>query len=249
MRHEYVWTSRRTGAKGFSLTELLVVVALIAVMVGMAQVLFFQQQRLDRSRAANRQMVHLANEARNSALLLGSAAGTTRVQIPSVAGVRACPIEFSADALGTTRGRPALVVDMATASVTVIDRIERFAVTPAPANNPLGAFNYNIYCRTVDFREEFRAVAFNANAATLSTGAVRFRPAESSPANPTNNRYVLTYDSRGFINSLPNATAAIAMQDAQTLLIQRILVMASGYACLQRDQIAIGTNTIGKCRS
>ena len=219
--------ARPARSPGYSMLELMIALAIVALMVSMAQSLFIRMQQQQRARDGMRHLVSIANEARNTALILGAANATTRVTYVS-GGVNQCPAEFSASNLAPVRGRAALVIDTNAAptnplsnsvgnSVTYISQIQRNG-TGSPANFIIG-------CTTVNFTQLYR------NDLLFITTGMNLPNASG--------RYTVAYDARGFVANtvvVNNAVPAIAMQENQSggrRFTQRVLILGSGYPCLE----------------
>ena len=214
-------------AQGFTLVELMVGIAIVILMVSMAQIFFVRQQQQARAREAARNLVSLANEARTTAVLLGTAARTSRVNLANPIFGQPCPVEFSLDG-STSFGQAALVFDFRTPpadpemndlgmSVTYISRVER-------ASLPAGQrATYNIFCKTMNLTYVYK------DNVVLDAGT-------TLPTVPQNDRLTLLYNSRGFIANLPTGQALFAIgtrENQGRAFGQRVLVLGSGYACLE----------------
>jgi prepilin-type N-terminal cleavage/methylation domain-containing protein len=230
-------SGHRARRLGYTLVELMIAVAIIALMVSMALILFTRLQDQQLARNAMRHVQSLAYEARNNALILGSAAGTGRVNFATNSG---CLSQFSVDGTNSN-GRAALVIDTADPvgpsldtlgmSVTYISRIRRLAAT-----TPTALAQYEIECKTVNFKRLYKDSVF-------------FEGTTSVPAVIQGNRYAVTYDSRGFLTGLATPLAAITMQEkAGRRHQQRILVFGSGYSCMEHETNVVGGTGTGRCR-
>jgi type II secretory pathway pseudopilin PulG len=214
-------TSRRR--RGYSLIDLMVAIAIVAIIIGLGQVMFIRLQQQNSARSGMRLLQGLAREARNSALLLGAAAGTDRVRVNASCQQAA----FSADNT-QFNGRAALRIDMAAGVVTYVAQIVRIADVFNARGVSLPA--YEIQCKSVNFTTEFKQ--------TLEFVANLSRPNGIGPT------AVIVFDSRGYVANIGAATVAIALRETRGRRhVQELLIHGSGYPCLSA---APGQN---ECRS
>ncbi len=248
---------QKRSSSGYSLIEIMIAVAIIALMTSMANISFLRMQRSVTARAGMRNIVALLNESRNNALILGAAAGTTRVQLaplPTNPGVTSCPSgtaalpEFSDDGT-TSRGRVAFVIDLTEPTcgtscdieanlidpgmtITYISRIERVEDMTQPVDS-LERFPYRIHCKTENVRARYR-------------NNLSFVPENNIT------RIVIRYDSRGFVTGQPGPILSVQTRsergtNPRTGELQRILINISGLACLEGSPDTVPQNR--RCRS
>jgi prepilin-type N-terminal cleavage/methylation domain-containing protein len=202
---------RRGNKRGFTLIELAIVVAIVSLLTTLAVGLLRQVQSSGRARDGMRQMLNLINEARSTAMILGSAAGSPRVTLDS-----SCPAAFST-VLGTANGQGGLLIQPSPSlAITYINQIT--AIAPASTTT---LETYVISCKTADFASDYQ----NNVTVTAITGV--------SPL-VNGSGYFLAFDGRGFTRGTTAPVASITAADQQTSHIQQnILIMGSGFACLE----------------
>jgi prepilin-type N-terminal cleavage/methylation domain-containing protein len=204
----------RKRSDGFTLTEILVVVAMIAIGAAVASVSFIDFQTQNRARHAVRYFISLVNHVRGQAVLLSVAPSDGRVSLGP-----GCPAELDP---GANNARAGLVIDATNLRVTYVD-----SITNDPASSPTRRL-YQLRCKTEDLRERFR------NAFQIVEGAGP-GTTENLASGAATGTYVLTFDGRGFANNLrPGPGAALALRErGGREMVQRVLVLGSGYPCVE----------------
>lgn len=222
-----------TRRAGYTLVEVLVAVGIIGLLVTFAQTMFFRIQHQQRARDGMRNVMSILGEARNTALILGSAASTTRVTFLT-SGPGQCPAEFSGNGIDGEAGRSAVMVDTGAAptnpaandvgnSITYVSQIQKVTGT-SPAR-------YVIGCSTVNLTNVFR-------------GNIRFETTGTTWQNTAPNKYLLVYDARGFITNSNVQVPGITMVETEgRRLAQRVLTLGSGYSCFE-DQATINLSSL-----
>ncbi|MBI2376775.1 MAG: prepilin-type N-terminal cleavage/methylation domain-containing protein [Deltaproteobacteria bacterium] len=200
--------------RGFTLLEIVIVIAIISIAASTSLPLFDRLRADQGFFAGVKNLASVVAEARSAAIQLGSALSTTRATYVDSTMVTHCPAEFNGSNSPPVVGRAAMVVDSNSNTVTFVSEISRSNSAMPPT--------YLFKCETRDFTKAYDGqVTIKAspatNLASVSTG-----------------RYLLTFDSRGFVTNLPGPVAAIGLESADGRKA-RVLILGSGLSCLEGE--------------
>lgn len=228
-------SQRQEARRGYTVLELVVTIMIIGILASVAIASTRKTLQSNEEHGAERRLQFILNEARNSGLALASASGTTQVNTidPS------CPPEVNAVA-GIPSGQAAVVIDVGATTCAnpnpgspyglcdVVTWVAYVLRSPGGADPP----NFSIACRKVEFSD---AESNNVMSGEFVRG-LRFDKTrmnvQPSPLG-TANRYVITYDSRGFVSNVPGGAAAIKIGTVDRINAKPNgwVVLASGHAC------------------
>lgn len=231
-------------SRGFTLVEMAIVVAVIAIGVSIAAMTMSNVNRSERRREIIRNIVGLASQARGAALALGSAARTPRATLdPScMGGLQAI---FSDTGSGTearaaiaflpgvnvTCGGPNIaccpVGDPVPCDLVVwSDAVRRVASGVTPWNGD----NFVVGCRSQTLGEREVSMLDAPNFANFALPPV---------AISGTNAFFVTLDDRGFATPPTAAPSRVAIraQVGGAVTQKGVLILSSGLACMQ------GSNT------
>ena len=190
--------------RGFTLIEIVVVVAIVGVMASIAGWNLTQMQSRSRFGQAVRAVMGLINEGRATAVMLSGhvAAGTILNDAAAP-----CPVQFLTG--------PGVAINTANFDMTVIDRyIEVDGVAAMPS--------VQISCRVIQINTEYRD---RLRLEPLDTNLV---------VGPIAGSYYIAFDGRGMATNLPGQTGVIGFIEnvPASPARQRIIVNGGGMACI-----------------
>lgn len=167
--------SRTSKARGFTLIEIMIVVAILGVLAGLAAMNLTRTQQRSRFRSSVRDVMGLITEARSQATQLAGAISDGRV-VDNLPAGGDCPIAFSNIRNGVPNPNPAtpgVAIDTVTRMVQIVNNTRNAPPLGPPAIPPLSLLpTMEIDCRTEDLDELYRSafvIDFPQSAATLAS--------------------------------------------------------------------------------
>lgn len=220
----------RASTRGFTVLELVVVVAIVGLLSALASTLFSRTQEQDRYYRATRHVAALVNEARARVAQLGSAVEDPST--PAWLGTRRITDQDGdCAALGpfVVGAMPGFAITNE-GVVTILDNI-RMRVPPAPVpplpDNFAWAPAYEVDCRTENLRDIFDVPTLLIENDTLDA--------------ITMTQWVARFNGRGLTANL-NANGRFVIRQNLPGLDRRsaILVPMGGIACLEGENFGVG---------
>jgi prepilin-type N-terminal cleavage/methylation domain-containing protein len=219
----------RARSRGFTVIELVIVVAIVGLLSALASTLFSRTQEQDRYFRATRHVAALVNESRARVAQLGSA-----VEDPStpawLGGTRRITDQDGdCAALGpfVVGAMPGFAISNI-GVVTMIDNI-RMRVPPAPVpplpDNFAWAPAYEVDCRAEDLRDIFDVPV----------------EIENDTLDVAGGRFVVRFNGRGLMSNA-NANGRFVVRQPMVNVDRRsaILVPHGGNACLEGENLGAG---------
>ncbi|MFO0728457.1 MAG: prepilin-type N-terminal cleavage/methylation domain-containing protein [Myxococcota bacterium] len=212
---------RASRPRGFTLIEMMIVVAIIGIAAALAVDSLSRNTRREQWRGAVRQVVGLVNEARSTAILLGNAPGPAGLsRVTDADGDCAAALLGGLPDMTAT---PGLAINAATHNAVLISRVT--PTFPAGGVGLSRAPVYDIDCRTVNLDRDFGR--------SFQVGVVGWQ-------NDGTN-YFVTFDGRGMMTGggAPvrgleiYETAPAAGNPRVNGATQTVLVLGSGQPCLE----------------